>query len=282
MVLPIGGAVCQPCRQRYIQQHIPGLNSIHAISKPSTQPSLTSVPPSTPPRPAISLSTSSKAASGPLSPEEIKRKISSLQPLQVISSPASSGRQKFFVLQPNQEGPVETVVFEDTSASGKDKDELVGGAGEEREDSPISDCGSITVKEERIMVDDPELEEENKAKKLKKNKKKKADTSTPNIADTQASTEIESESVENSQIVQGPKSPASQDSTGTQDNENIETTRVRETVDAGMGKSEEYRFFCKLCHIGFLKETSYKYHFANNIELHKKMKRTTGKVTLSS
>ena len=177
-------------------------------------------------------------------------------------------------------------MFEDTSASGKDKDELVGSrAGEEREDSPISDCGSITVKEERIMVEDPELEEENKAKKRKKNKKKKAETSTPNVADTQASTEIECQSVETSEMgneqAQVARSPTSQDSTGTQDTQNTETTRVRETVDAGMQKSEEYRFFCKLCHIGFLKETSYKYHFANNIELHKKMKRTTGKVRVS-
>merc|ERR1719239_1290028 len=197
MVLPIGGAVCQPCRQRYIQQHIPALK---AISKPSEQPSLTPVPPSTPPRPAISLSTPSKATSGPLSPEEIKRKISSLQPLQVISSPASSGRQKFFVLQPNQDGPVETVVFEDTSVTSKETEELVRRAGEERNDSPVSDCGSITVKEERIMVDDPEHEDENKRKKQKKDKKKKAETSTPNIADTHSSsTEIESEPVVNSE-----------------------------------------------------------------------------------
>ena len=30
MVLPIGGAVCQACRQSYIRQHIPGLNSINS------------------------------------------------------------------------------------------------------------------------------------------------------------------------------------------------------------------------------------------------------------
>ena len=182
------------------------------------------------------------------------------------------------MLQPNQEGPVETVVFEDTS---KEKEELVTRrGGEEREDSPISDCGSITVKEERIMVDDPELEEENTTKKEKKNKK--TDTSTPNIADTQASAALESEPVENSEMrseqAQGAKSPSSQDSTATQ---NGEKNRTKLTMEAGISKSEEYRFFCKLCHIGFLKETSYKYHFANNIELHKKMKRTTGKVILS-
>ena len=167
------------------------------------------------------------------------------------------------------------MVFEDTS---KEKEELVTRrGGEEREDSPISDCGSITVKEERIMVDDPELEEENKTKKEKKNKK--TETFTPNIADTQASAATESEPVENSEMeseqAQGTKSPSPQDSTATQ---NSEKNRTKE---AGIQKSEEYRFFCKLCHIGFLKETSYKYHFANNIELHKKMKRTTGKVVVS-
>ena len=168
---------------------------------------------------------------------------------------------------------METVVFEDTS---KEKEELVTRrGGEEREDSPISDCGSITVKEERIMVDDPELEEESTTKKEKKNKK--TDTSTPNIADTQASAALESEPVENSEM-RSAKSPSSQDSTATQ---NDEKNRAKETMDAGTRKSEEYRFFCKLCHIGFLKETSYKYHFANNIELHKKMKRTTGKVAVS-
>lgn len=267
--------MCQPCRQRYIQQHIPALKAI------SKDPS-SSLPPSTPPRLAISLSTSSKATSGPLSPEEIKRKISSLQPLQVISSPASSGRQKFFLLQPNQDGPVETVVFEDTSATGKEKEELVKRTVEdERNTSPISDCDSITVKEERIMVDDSELEEEIKTKKQKKDKKKKAETSTSIIADTHSSsTETESEPVVNSET-RIEDSPTSLDSTGSKDNETTETNRAGESVEACVRKSEEYRFFCKLCHIGFLKETSYKYHFANNIELHKKMKRTTGKVTLS-
>ena len=84
-----------------------------------------------------------------------------------------------------------------------------------------------------------------------------------------------------SEQAQGTKSPSSQDSTGTKNDEKTETNRTRETVEEGIRKSEEYRFFCKLCHIGFLKETSYKYHFANNIELHKKMKRTTGKVIVS-
>ena len=36
--------------------------------------------------------------------------------------------------------------------------------------------------------------------------------------------------------------------------------------------NDEYKFFCKLCRIGFLKETSYKYHMANNKEEHARIK----------
>ena len=36
--------------------------------------------------------------------------------------------------------------------------------------------------------------------------------------------------------------------------------------------TDEYKFFCKLCRIGFLKETSYKYHMANNKEDHARIK----------
>ena len=59
--------------------------------------------------------TTSQPLTQGLSPEEIKRKVSSLQPLQVISSPTSSGRQEFLVFQANQD--VETVVFENSPAS---------------------------------------------------------------------------------------------------------------------------------------------------------------------
>ena len=260
MVLPIGGAVCQPCRQRYIQQHIPGLKAISNSSTPS-------LPPSTPPRPSVSLPTSSLPKSGPLSPEEIKRKISSLQPLRVISSPASSGRQKFFVLQPNEEGPVETVVFEDAAALRTGRD------------SPVSDSGSITVKEERIIVEDIELGLQSPSQNKKK---EKTQTSTPNKTSTQSNAIEEGETREASEKApretQAITSPTLQSSGGTYDDDNIGESD--EAVEAGIRKSEEYKFFCKLCHIGFLKETSYKYHFANNIELHKKMKRTTGKVSL--
>ena len=165
-------------------------------------------------------------------------------------------------------------MFEDTSAAGKEKEGLVGMAREEREDSPISDCESITVKEERILVEDLELENEKK--------KPNDETSTQNMADTQTSTEIQSEPMEHSETeeAQRERSRTAPDSRGTEAGENTETNGIKEAAEAGFRKSEEYRFFCKLCHIGFLKETSYKYHFANNIELHKKMKRTTGKVSI--
>ena len=173
------------------------------------------------------------------------------------------------MLQPNEEGPVETVVFEDTVALRTGRD------------SPISDCGSITVKEERIIVEDVELgPSQNK-------KKEKTQTSTPNKTSTQSNAIEEGETREASE--KGPEetqaviSPTLQSSGDTEDDDNIEesgTEESDEAVEAGIRKSEEYKFFCKLCHIGFLKETSYKYHFANNIELHKKMKRTNGKVSL--
>ena len=41
---------------------------------------------------------------------------------------------------------------------------------------------------------------------------------------------------------------------------------------------DEYKFYCKLCHIGFLKETSYKYHLANNQEQHAKIRSQKNKV----
>ena len=41
--------------------------------------------------------------------------------------------------------------------------------------------------------------------------------------------------------------------------------------------TDEYKFFCKLCRIGFLKETSYKYHMANNKEEHSRIKNQKSK-----
>ena len=43
-------------------------------------------------------------------------------------------------------------------------------------------------------------------------------------------------------------------------------------------EEDEYKYYCKLCHIGFLKESSYKYHLANNLEEHNKMKNQKNKV----
>merc|ERR1719233_1571460 len=44
-----------------------------------------------------------------LTPEEIQRKISSLQPVKVITSPSSMGVKKFFVLQPRQPNQTPTL-----------------------------------------------------------------------------------------------------------------------------------------------------------------------------
>ena len=173
------------------------------------------------------------------------------------------------MLQPNEEGPVETVVFEDAAVLKTGRD------------SPVSDSGSITVKEERIIVEDVELGPS------QSKKKEKTQTSTPNKTSTQSNDIEEGKTREASE--KGPEdtqvviSPTLQSSGGADGDDNIGesgTEESDEAVEAGIRKSEEYKFFCKLCHIGFLKETSYKYHFANNIELHKKMKRTTGKVSL--
>ena len=41
--------------------------------------------------------------------------------------------------------------------------------------------------------------------------------------------------------------------------------------------TDEYKFFCKLCRIGFLKETSYKYHMANNKVEHARIKNQKNK-----
>ena len=51
--------------------------------------------------------------------------------------------------------------------------------------------------------------------------------------------------------------------------EEEEPTNIEKEEDEGQ---DEFKYYCKLCHIGFLKETSYKYHLANNIELHRKAK----------
>ena len=258
--------MCQACRQNYIKQHIPALNSIHPSSPP----------PSTPPRPAPV-----NPSPGPLSPEEIRKKISSLQPLKVISSPATNGQQKFFVLQPNSEGRVETVVFEDTVTE-REREEVVrraksqarvGIVDQGRAESPASDSGSITVKEERIGGDEDPV-------RGKEVEEAPLSTRTPSPGTLVIGSPAHPASCSPTPPPASPlQAPALVEPKTPEDDsnkpENSGKSRKKKEVSSN---NDEYKFFCKLCHIGFLKETSYKYHFANNVELHRKMKRTTEKV----
>ena len=139
--------------------------------------------------------------------------------------------------------------------AGREEEGGQAGPEEDRPGSPASDGGSFTVKEERIgggQERTAPTETSGRRKKLKSGKIK-------NIPILNDPLNVE-ETVSDTVTVEKVQSE-SEDSGG------------REKGDQN---SDEYKFFCKLCHIGFLKETSYKYHFANNVELHKKMKKTTG------
>ena len=199
MVLPIGGAVCKPCKESYIKQYIPALTSIKDIKTTKT----TKTNHNTEEKP--------KKTTNILSQEEILRKLSSLTPVPVVSISDNLVEQ-----------PEKTV--EETS---------------ERVTSPGSE-DSITIKDERIEYD----EEENETISTISNE------ALDDQAESLQTTEDKTEEREADTEKEGPSNIEKEEAEG----------------------HDEFKFYCKLCHIGFLKETSYKYHLANNIELHRKAK----------
>jgi hypothetical protein len=191
----------------------------------------------------------------------------------VVCSPgrAEGGRREFLVATPDSPGRLETVVFREAAKEDKEG---------EREGSPcLSDSGSITVKEELIGG---EAREERRARKQRKGRVEKKRSVVEEASKEVASTVVEPGASPRPDSAGGRRV----DSTGAVEEQAgrgaVEEGETGEGAVEGRGGAvevkggEEYRFFCKLCHIGFLKETSYKYHFANNVELHKKMKTTTG------
>ena len=193
MVLPIGGAVCKPCKDNYIKQYIPALTSIKDIKTNNN----------TEEKP--------KTITNILTPEEILRKLSSLTPVPPVS-------------------------FSDNLP---DPAEKTNGDTAERVTSPGSD-DSITIKDERIEYEEEETESISTLS---------IEVAAPAV-DSIPPTEERTEEREADTDREGPSSTEKEEAEG----------------------HDEFKFYCKLCHIGFLKETSYKYHLANNIELHRKAK----------
>ena len=112
----------------------------------------------------------------------------------------------------------------------------------ERVESPASE-ESITIKDERIADEGEEFE-------------RLSTTSNEEPANLVDSRKAISED-------------ANEEGEGGGNVEEEEPTNIEKEEDEGQ---DEFKYYCKLCHIGFLKETSYKYHLANNIELHRKAK----------
>ena len=307
MVLPIGGTVCAPCKENYIKRYIPGLTSIADMrakqsTTSSTQQQQTNNESSSettesskhrqtnttdtasegsrlillPERPALSNTNSAPQVEQQktiLTPEEIQRKISSLQPVKVITSPSSMSVKKFFVLQPRQPNQApspsnssESLVLRDME---RNKEEFIRKAEEiarkiaagENNNEPNHE----TNNESNISNDGDSSMETND------NQETDFRTETPNSVD---SITIKDETIDNDR------------STNVEDTvsirSDVETPPLPGTSASTSGNvddisdnnnQDEYKFYCKLCHIGFLKETSYKYHFANNIELHRKAKK---------
>ena len=198
MVLPIGGAVCRPCKDGYIKQYIPALTSIAdiKINKVEVVQNTTNI----------------------LTPEEIKRKISSLTPVPIANCMSS---------------PIDRQESTETESR-------VENNNDPRIDSPGSE-DSITIKDERI--DDEEYE---------------------NLSIV--SSEAPADTTDN---LQQSESEKSEDNGATIPTNADEPTKDETEEVEGQ---DEFKYYCKLCHIGFLKETSFKYHIANNIELHRKAK----------
>ena len=230
MVLPIGGAVCKPCKEKYIQQYIPGLTSIVNIKTNNNSP----------------------PTSGGLTPEEIQRKISSLTPVPPSLAPSLAPSQP-----PSQPPslppsvPPTNLIKPPIESQENVEEPRVGETDVTRATSPGSE-DSITIKDERI-----EAGEEMEGLVVE---------------------EHEGFSVTSTEA-QGDDGPAETAANISPLEETGDKVGEEEEESGGKGEEQckdegqdEFKFFCKLCHIGFLKETSYKYHLANNIDLHKKAK----------
>ena len=93
----------------------------------------------------------------------------------------------------------------------------------------------------------------------------KTEMEDPEMENMQIETEETTESIEAEETVEAMVPVFAEENS--QSNGNDSSQPVKVTDDA-----EDYKFFCKLCRIGFLKETSYKYHMANNKIEHARIK----------
>ena len=93
----------------------------------------------------------------------------------------------------------------------------------------------------------------------------KTEMEDPESENMQIDTEETTESIEAEETVEAMVS--------TEDKSQSDETESSQPVKV----TDEYKFFCKLCRIGFLKETSYKYHMANNKDEHTRIKNQKNK-----
>ena len=101
-------------------------------------------------------------------------------------------------------------------------------------------------------------------------------TTTPVHTDDQdhiviVKTEIEDVQSENMEVDTEETAPEAIDTEENSQSDDNDSSQPANAV------TDEYKFFCKLCRIGFLKETSYKYHMANNKEEHARIKNQKNK-----
>ena len=257
MVLPIGGRVCRGCKEDYIQRYIPALTSIKEAVKP---------PPAEKTEEPMSSQTENKTDDRISAPTEKKTEDPTPPPPSKVSVVADKAPEPATPPAPPPAPPV--LSPEDI----------------QRRLSSLTPVPIVTTTPLNLLVASPAPPSP-------------AQSQPPAaVPDTESSgtdrdevIAVKDEDIENDENQNNTPDTAEGESRTV---EEVPETVAKQSPKKGRGRSrsrrrpnpeqeqehDEYKFYCKLCHIGFLKETSYKYHLANNQEQHAKIRSQKNKV----
>ena len=251
MVLPIGGKVCKPCKDAYVRQYIPALTSIKDF-KPFTEKVITK-----PSDEIVPTNTSSK------SPEE------NVTPLPTTEEPPLTNPENlefsFSISQDEIQQRLSTL----TPVPAIETPPLPTQASPSPPSpTPLSSSPPTTTTSVSIVVAQPETVIEDISVPVVQAEDITEDPGSGTIIVT----------VSNDSALLDIDNLSQMNDDDDDDDDNLETESASDTQEEMRQDQDEYKYYCKLCHIGFLKETSYKYHLTNNVELHKKAKTQKNKV----
>ena len=254
MVLPIGGRVCRGCKEDYIQRYIPALTSIKETVKPppaqKTEEAISSQTENK--TEEISVTTEEKTDDPPPPPSKVsvvpdKAPEPATPPAPPPAPPVLSPediQRRLSSLTPVpivQTTPLNLLVAGPAPPS----------APPSRPPATVPATESSgTDHDDGIAVKDENDENQNNS---------------PDTAEGESRTV---EEVPETVASHSPKKSRGRSRSRRRPNPEQEQEQ----------EHDEYKFYCKLCHIGFLKETSYKYHLANNQEQHAKIRSQKNKV----